>query len=340
MHGRQTSLTDFAPFAGQWAPIVGTGLAVLGSLYVLFAADAVDPEMVKEEANSNSSMHHCSCSMHDVGINHIETASSQSVAPLGATDMPQSHSNGDGGTPSEIVPTPTRSTTGQGHQAKRFGTTDAGNRRKVAKALTAVGSYLGTAAQDRFDVSDFKRGKALDYPELPGEEHRNPDLPQIRREYNQYRDADGNATPEPRPPSRAGSFIGSVGSRVSIEGSTTTPREASHHSPQSPHEPSSFELSSPPSSSIGSTGGMLRQRRDTLEVPSPTHHNPTRNNVSAFSTIPFVTIPKDRSPPIITVSSDPDTSSPTHAPDLNTPEPLSSSEPLPPPPPAALHPPP
>jgi hypothetical protein len=327
---------------------------VLGSLYLLLAADL---ETVKEEANPNASMHHCNCSMREVGIG-VSTGSSHSVTIPGATDMRHSFSNGGRGTSSEIVPTASRPAPGQGHQAKRPWTADAGNRRKVAKALIAIGNYLGTAAHDRFDDSEFKRGKALDFPEIPGEEHRNRALPRIREQYNQCRDEDGNVTPVLREQrSRAGSFTDSIASGLGVEGSSTTPRAAPPQSPQSPHSPSpspspttprrphtstllaertSFEPQNPPSSSsASSTGGRLRQRRDTLEVPSPVHHSPTRNNPSASSITSIVTISEGQSSPAIVVSSDPDSSSPAHTPVFNPPAPPSPSEPLLTPPTAA-----
>lgn len=52
------------------------------------------------------------------------------------------------------------------------------------------GNYVGTAAQDRFHDSEFKHGKAVDYRELHGGEHRNPGLILIREQYNQSRDPD------------------------------------------------------------------------------------------------------------------------------------------------------
>lgn len=63
--------------------------------------------------------------------------------------------------------------------SQRSRTTDAGNRRKVAETLSRIGNYLGSAAPDRFDDSDFKHGKAVDFPEIPGEEHRNDMLPKM-----------------------------------------------------------------------------------------------------------------------------------------------------------------
>lgn len=208
-------LTDFVLFVGQWAPISGATLVVL---VVLLAADL---ETVTEEANPNASMHHCNCAMHKGGTG-LFAASSHPVATPGATDMRRSSSNSIGETSSEIVPTTSRPGPGQGHKVKR-----AGGRLGVAKALIAVGNYLSTPAQDQFNDSEFKRGKALDFPEVPGEEQRNQKLPQIREQYNQSRDADGNVTPVLRGShSRAGSFTGTFSSRIGVEGSSTMPTVA------------------------------------------------------------------------------------------------------------------
>ena len=147
------------------------------------------------------------------------------------------------------------STNGEILTPERTWTTDLGSRRKVAMALTRMGNFFGTAPREWFDDSEFKRGKALDFPEIPGEEHRNADLPQIREQYNQPRDSEGNVTPmlhDHR--SRASSLNRSVASGRagdSGEGSSTPPKV----------------------------------RGDTLEVPTPVHHSPTRHhsNFSFFS---------------------------------------------------------
>lgn len=62
------------------------------------------------------------------------------------------------------------------------------SRIKVANVLAKIGNYIGTQAQDRFDDSEFKHGKAVDWPEIPGEEQRNSKLSKIRETYNQYRE--------------------------------------------------------------------------------------------------------------------------------------------------------
>ena len=58
---------------------------------------------------------------------------------------------------------------------------------------------------------------ALDFPEIPGEEHRNSALTQIREQYNPVRDANGYATPNiSGRRSRAASFNGSVASNINL----------------------------------------------------------------------------------------------------------------------------
>ena len=158
------------------------------------------------------------------------TAPSYSIATPGPPDIPRSFANGGGGISSEIVPLASPTVPPQGHQAKRSWTATTSNRRKLSKALTSItsiGHYIGTAARGQFGDSQFKLGKALNFPEIPGEEYRNSALPQVMEQYNQHRDADGNVTTVLlERPSRASSFTGSVASGLGIESSSTTPRAA------------------------------------------------------------------------------------------------------------------
>jgi hypothetical protein len=57
-------------------------------------------------------------------------------------------------------------------------TTDVRRRRKVAKTSTAIAKYL-EGTPDSFNDSEFRRGNALDFPDIPGEEHRDVALPQM-----------------------------------------------------------------------------------------------------------------------------------------------------------------
>ncbi|KAF4620188.1 hypothetical protein G7Y89_g14633 [Cudoniella acicularis] len=256
---------------GQWSPIVTSGLAALGSLYLLLSKE----EVIEKKEDPKACMHHCNCSTQEANAHHAEFMTTP-PAILGPDDMRRSFSGGNEETLTETAPTTTQQTLGPGHQLKRSWTNDAANRRRVANALTSVGNYLGTAAPDRFDDSEFKQGKAVDFPEIPGEDYRNSNLPQIREQYNPTRDASGNATPSIRAPSRTGS----------VERSSS--RAASPQSPRSPHastfpvERPSLDISnsptSPTSPSFTSPRGRPTRRRDTLEVPSPTHLGPMHNN--------------------------------------------------------------
>jgi hypothetical protein len=339
-------LTDSVRIVGQWAPMVGTALAVLGSLYLLLAAE---PEAKKDEATPDASPHpcHCNCSMQQVGTGPSAASSHSVTIPVSAS-MRQTLSNDTEETSIEIVPTTSQPAPDHGHPMKRSWTIDdAGYRRKVANSLTELANYVGTAAPNRFDISEFRRGRAVDFPEIPGEEHRNRALPQIREQYNQTRDADGYITPVGRESrSRASSFNDSIASGRGIGGSTT-PRSASPQPPHSSRSPSPVpsltiprrphastfpvlrtsieQPNSPSSPTAGSSGVGLRPRRDTLEVPSPTHRSTSRNGPSALSISSAHNVPQGMSSPTIVVSSDPDTS-PAHTPISSAPTPPSPSE--------------
>lgn len=264
-YGHGSPLKLFA-LVGQWAPIVGTGLAVLGSLYRLFAASIEGDD---EVVNSNHSEHHGPSK--EVGLGIIPDSPLPTTP--GDTEMAnQSHSCssrtsheiehlGDVQNTSDRLPRPS---------------SDLGNRRKVADVLTAIGNYVGTAAEFRLDDYEFKHGKAVDFPEIPGEDQRNPKLPHIREAYNQTRGVDGNITPVLRP-SRPPSINGSTISGLDIDRNTGTAELAS------------------PSFSSSPIGDRQRLRRDTLEVPPQVHHNLTRFDTSRS---------ENQTSPVIVVSSE------------------------------------
>lgn len=310
--------------AGQWAPIVGTGLALLGSLYMYIAKGPV--KVPKDELDPNASPHHCHCDC-STPENHIGkyAASMHSVATPITTDLRHIFSNDERRTSMDIVPTTTHNEIMPTTTHTTVGQSDAGNRVKVANALAKIGNYIGTPAQDRFDLSEFKHGKALDWPEIPGEEQRNSKLTKTRETYNQKREE----LPVERP-SRAPSIIGSEVS--GLERRSTTPRASSPHPLLSPHSssPSTFQLPHASTFSVGrrsselqndispsragSPGPRLKQRRDTLKVP---HHSHARSSLST-STIPIVATPESPVSPSIIISSDAEPSSSSHAPVFDT----------------------
>lgn len=246
----------------------------MGSLYAFLAADGNGTD----ETSSEEGVHHCDCPHHP---NH----DAQSMKPARPTHVENhfqmnghesEHDDGDLARrqtyESGVVPGPTRQmtrTTTRGtsvHIDRRttIGTVntvasgDVGSRRRVARAFELIGDKLGTPAPDAFDDSEFLTGRAADFPTVPAEEQRNPELPQIMASYNPPRDSEGNATPNlalRKQRSRGESFTGSVVSGLGIERLS----EAELHRTDTGAGPSR-----------PSTEGT-RMRRDTLEVPTPAY---------------------------------------------------------------------
>ncbi|KAI1141142.1 hypothetical protein F5Y05DRAFT_376501 [Hypoxylon sp. FL0543] len=346
---------------GQWAPVVGTGLAALGSLYVLLA---VDFAAMEEEAKSKAAPPHCNCSHHHFGSEqrlsshapHVdsprssmnaETAdggtygsperdisgsppmrdvssgifagSTQSIAAPSAAHVRSSSSNSRRGTSTDL-----------GSPANRPLVNDRAGRRKVAKVLRTFGNYFGTAGRDLFDDSEFKHGKAIDFPEIPAEEQRNPDLPHIREVYNQHREEENLSSALSLRQTRSSSFNGSIASRYSVEGAPTMSRVKSAPHPQSPTSrspspsltyigvrhsstlpvgQSSSSSQKPASPSTAeSIRGRTRQRSDTLEVPGSARRRSSRNAQPASPSTP-TTITSGQGSPAILISPVADTSS-------------------------------
>ncbi|OAX77361.1 hypothetical protein ACJ72_08343, partial [Emergomyces africanus] len=273
----------------QWGPIVGAGLAVLGSLYLVLAADL---DAVEEEDQPKASSNQDNNSMRE--INTIASAES-SHSPVRDAEMRRSVSH-------------TRSV--QDGQPRQPLAGDSGNRRKVARALTKFVIYLSDAAHERLNDSEFKSGKAQDFPEIPGEIRRNRALPHIRNQYNTYRENEGNVTPSLRGrASRANSFTSSIYG-LDVE---TGPRTAREYDIGRAAPP---EIQNRPAASSGAVNGTITQRRATLEVPAQTHHSSPRNHSPASPTSPTHSsrsIPDSRRPPAIVVSSEnEDTTSPVY----------------------------
>lgn len=193
--------------------------------------------------------------------------------------------------------------------------TDAGNRRKFASTLSRIGDYIGTPSHKRFDYSEFQRGPAMNYPEIPGEGYRNRELSQLRNNWG--------------PPSirERSSRDDSPESRADLDGNAS---QRGGESPQSPQSPMSIQFPTPPPraartgrastmptahrpsppvdqypQSSGDIRASTRQRRDTLEVPSSAHINHTRNMLSSTSQSTLA-LPAGNELPAIVVSSEPD----------------------------------
>ncbi|RYP76637.1 hypothetical protein DL769_003597 [Monosporascus sp. CRB-8-3] len=319
---------------GQWGPIVGTVLAALGSLYVLLATDL---DTLQDPRTGGAAQ--------DLLI----TATSPSIAsPSFSYTRPRSiiSQNGDSGDHMSM-----NSQFGQDAAFRRQQTwvlPDAGYRRKVARALLKINSYLETATLDRFDDSGFRRGEALGFPEVPGENYRNPALRRAKEQYKQNREAENreteNALPDlSRQNSQADSFARSVSPRFGGEGgsatrtglsqkprssrSTSPVRDRGHRSSTETTNINSSGRGNHPSISdfFGASGQRLRS--DTLEVPKPTHHNHTRNSGSTSSPAPVSNLAEVHRSPAIVLSSDAGTTLSNNTPVSNEPSTGSASEP-------------
>lgn len=326
---RVSYMTEPIASVGQWAPIVGTGLAAvstptevscsscgtnktpppttttyttytttatlhtlifiltlgsnirlltsctqLGSLYALLATDGNGSDATISEG----SVRHCDCPHHfSSDARSIKTPPQAHVednSAMGGLERdpgggsmarrPTYESGAAGPSPTrQMTHSTTRGTsdhTGRrgtaGSASHVVGGVDVGSRRKVARAFELIGEKLGTPAPDAFDDSAFLTGPAADFPTVPAEEQRNPELTQILASYNPPRDSDGNATPNlalRRQRSRAGSFAGSMVSGLGIE-RLSEPELYRTDTVAGPSSPSSE---------------AVRVRRDTLEVPTP-----------------------------------------------------------------------
>ncbi|KAJ5654170.1 hypothetical protein N7490_001173 [Penicillium lividum] len=169
---------------GQWAPIVGTGLAVMGSLYLMFAAD-----MEAEEKQIGPPHDRTEPRCADCGGNAICDSTDSTESPA--------RSNSTASAPSpDIERTATFSTIRQAMTTQAG--PDPGGRRKVAQFFNAASTYLAAKAHNNFEDTGFEVHERTNFPEIPAENLRNKHLPEIREVYN---------TPIPR--SRATSFVGS-----------------------------------------------------------------------------------------------------------------------------------
>lgn len=182
--------------------------------------------------------------------------------------------------------------------SSKAGNVEGGSRHRVAELLTAVGNKLGTATQDSFDISKFRDGQALDFPEIPGEKERNSNLARVREIYNQRLEPDGTPAVQASR-SRASSFIGAGPSGHALDGlrssADISPRpDLSRSVSPAPSssgairqrastlpvaERSSYELHQVVTLPSGPNGsrGRQRARRDTLEVPAAVHFNHHRH---------------------------------------------------------------
>jgi hypothetical protein len=293
--------------AGQWAPIVGTALAVFGSLYLLFAADI---QAVQEKPPPSPASGQCTC---NCGNHQPLSPGPQLTRQPTQPQSPHRRSlqSPPLGRPQSAHSSPSLSDQSLHVQPIRtqetFKSLDFGNRKKVAEAFVKFSGAIGHAAKERLDDQGFQLGSAMNWPEIPGEQQRNKDLTEIRKVWDPARDASGNVTPLPRSRSRAESF-NSVRSGVSnLDGTDTGRNSSPNGSPQGrrPHASTFPAVDSPtdqyelgrvttlPGPSTPRGRPPLR-RGDNLEVPVEIHGH--RRTLSSSSAV--YDEPESMSPPI------------------------------------------
>ncbi|KAK4168468.1 hypothetical protein QBC43DRAFT_229125 [Cladorrhinum sp. PSN259] len=196
---------------GQWAPIVASGLAAFGSLYMVLAG-------MEESDGVYPQGHHCNCSHHHHS-NPGDVANGLGIIPLDNAE--------------------------RGSQEKdRSQPSDAGKRMKVAKLLNSIGRSFGTAARDPFEDWILQYTEANDFPRIPGEAERNPDLGRIDASWAASPRLDDDARSRR---SRANSFTGSVRRSSTSRPRPATPR-GSRSSPNQSQSPGLLGL--PPSKTL------------------------------------------------------------------------------------------
>lgn len=280
---------------GQWAPMAGTGLAVLGSLYVKLVHGEPDFGRAEDGAVSPPEPE-----MSERPRNRSASPSPSYRGPnRGADGGRPPLSNGGDRTPDETVPPMAHvrrtQTTATGRiwseqtfspaalQRSQTEGPDLGGRRKIAKALNAISDRLGSA---NLDTSAFKRGRAVEYPTLPGEEFRSRELRKTQERYKRARDierdADGIVTPHQRSHSR-GSFASPNSQGLGIDFGGSSSRTHSPRRPTMPTEQTSGDLEKVLSNTTTNSIGAMPQRRLTLEVPPTTHHSGHLRTLSGSS---------------------------------------------------------
>jgi len=113
----------------------------------------------------------------------------------------------------------------------------------VRQWFTKAANYLGNAAHQKLDTSDYNDQQAHRFPEIPGETLRNPALEQVSRQYSELREQRSRAE---------STYAASIISMSGQEDMSSPPPPTSPRPDTSPSR-------RPP------------RRRDTLEVPTPVH---------------------------------------------------------------------
>jgi len=236
---------DTEPMAsiGQWSPISGTLLAALGSLYLLWYSDGKNDftEKPSPRYDNPSPLRRSHSSERQISPSRQPNTDNTAGRYIGENALGIRSPS-----PNEIglIPTITHPESEIDHREhvsqKSRGLPTAG-RQRIRRWFTAAGDSWANAAHQKLDVSDYNDAKAHRFPEVPGEILRNPDLERTSRQYSQLREERASST-----------YAASIISTPGLDSVATPPPI----------------LESP---RLETSPIQQPKRRDTLEVPAPTH---------------------------------------------------------------------
>ncbi|CAF3451965.1 unnamed protein product [Fusarium graminearum] len=214
---------------GQWAPITGTAMAMIGSLYLLLAKhaeEAGDPYMphqcncphchIDNSARHSQISHHASMS----SLNSRHVGPSLSVIETHPTiTTSQLSPNTDLTRPRSLISLQHREPSLEGHQSLNFPTRNP-YRQKIENAFFRFGEIIGTPPHDYITEPKVRKPDHVDIPMIPGERYRNERVSAVERERDQHQDLEEEA---PSMRSRSSSFRVNEGPPPNVERSASLP---------------------------------------------------------------------------------------------------------------------
>ena len=285
--------------SGQWAPIVGTILAVVGSLYTYLAAGGFKDDGSRSEENQQHCSHNCRChenpsdtASSTAEMQQVRSPDDMDVFEEGSMLSPnETHRSTkafpppttpiSSYSPTNLKPTDTNaSVAARSLRLEKSGSSgangkdDDGNtnsRHKVARLFETIGTKIGTPAPSAFDDAQFRKGLASNYPLVPGEKERSENWREQQLAWNSEGLMEDSGTPLRRTKSRSGSF------RSERSGNAVDDNTSGPNTPV-------VEEAAGPSTSTASA------RRATLQVPKKERPHllgtPRRSTVSTSAAPP------------------------------------------------------
>ncbi|KAJ4246295.1 hypothetical protein NW762_013646 [Fusarium torreyae] len=165
---------------GQWAPVTGTAMAMIGSLYLLLARHA------GHGGDPYATVHHCNCSHCHVNnssrrsqTSHIGSNSSlnsRGLSPNDSNTITRPRTNTDQLSPSFDATRPRSSTSSRMQEISLDGDNSLPSRnpyrQKIENAFFKIGEAIGTPARDFITEPTSRPGNHVDFPVIPGERFR------------------------------------------------------------------------------------------------------------------------------------------------------------------------